>query len=189
MPLRNPRTPVSAATPIANALLRARLRSASRTSAVSEYSLTRVLLASIYSLSGRRPIQAFGSLCVLGTSIIRWNEKGQRDALPFPVCWSRHADLNRGPADYESAALPAELCRHATQRSGADNAVKGRSGRANARSHEQERAHELDLRCREPQRPRPRSFLCVLRCASTFCKVHRLWRCAMTGRCPSPRST
>ena len=25
--------------------------------------------------------------------------------------WSRHADLNRGPADYESAALPTELCR------------------------------------------------------------------------------
>ena len=24
--------------------------------------------------------------------------------------WSQHADLNRGPTDYESVALPAELC-------------------------------------------------------------------------------
>src|SRR5262245_20400705 len=27
------------------------------------------------------------------------------------ILWSRHADLNRGPTDYESVALPTELCR------------------------------------------------------------------------------
>ena len=26
-------------------------------------------------------------------------------------CWSRHPDLNRGPTDYKSVALPTELCR------------------------------------------------------------------------------
>ena len=32
---------------------------------------------------------------------------------PFSQCffWSRHPDLNRGPTDYESVALPTELCR------------------------------------------------------------------------------
>ena len=34
---------------------------------------------------------------------------------PWPVArargWSRHPDLNRGPTDYKSVALPAELCR------------------------------------------------------------------------------
>jgi hypothetical protein len=32
--------------------------------------------------------------------------------------WSRHPDLNWGPADYESAALPTELCRHRDESDG-----------------------------------------------------------------------
>ena len=40
------------------------------------------------------------------------NERGIRSNILIPHClWSRRADSNRGPADYESAALPAELRR------------------------------------------------------------------------------
>ena len=42
------------------------------------------------------------------------NPSRTRKALSGCKNWSRHADSNRGPADYESAALPAELRRLAT---------------------------------------------------------------------------
>ncbi len=32
-----------------------------------------------------------------------------------PSAWSRHPDLNRGPTDYKSVALPSELCRQGTR--------------------------------------------------------------------------
>src|SRR5678816_986992 len=38
-----------------------------------------------------------------------WNLQGSSDTEGKAL--SRHPDLNRGPTDYESVALPAELCR------------------------------------------------------------------------------
>lgn len=39
------------------------------------------------------------------------NEKGARTIGPNPLkSWSQHGDSNSRPADYESAALPTELC-------------------------------------------------------------------------------
>ena len=41
----------------------------------------------------------------------RGQHKGVPDEISGTPCWSRRADSNRWPADYESAALPTELRR------------------------------------------------------------------------------
>ena len=56
-------------------------------------------------LAAKRPCGQFAD------SFADSHEKGVTsfDVTPCNL-WSQHADLNRGPTDYESVALPAELC-------------------------------------------------------------------------------
>ena len=72
--------------------------------------------------------------------------------------WSRRADLNRGPADYESAALPTELrrtgvpCRKLTterERSLAGSQKFSTCGRAAIADHRAHYANPLVLVCLE----------------------------------------
>lgn len=61
------------------------------------------------------------------TTLATKAETEKPDSVNCRVSWSQHPDLNRGPADYESAALPTELCRPKTTGSigtGARNATR-----------------------------------------------------------------
>ena len=72
------------------------------------------LLASQASLSGclKRPNDFLrtGSPRVPSSALPQRKKPFQLFTVRACFLWSQHADLNRGPTDYESVALPAELC-------------------------------------------------------------------------------
>ena len=65
------------------------------------------LCPSIVQVINRKPREQWHSCSILGKDI-----KNASIFACFSLGWSRESDLNRRPAAYKAAALPAELSRH-----------------------------------------------------------------------------
>ena len=95
----------------------------------------------------------------------RSRRSGRENRRNFAEIWSRRSDLNRGPADYESAALPTELRRHGAGK----RSILAQAGPLTGRRPARAGLHSLNRQSTNPRGCGIRAMICPKR--SGGCRI------------------